>query len=145
MMHRLARMLICSASLLAPSVALADDEPTVAGPRDQLAARVRPGYEHVARIRQPVRQVTTEQLGSAALTRPAAVIVIVGPITDSDVLSVLKLVERDVVDTTRVTGDQAFAVVQLGDPRRDPCCTTTVLFTRRDGSWTSLGAITQSH
>lgn len=145
MAHKRALVFLCWAGMLVSARALADDEPVVAGLRDSLVAQVRPGHEHALRIREPVRRVTTEQLGSAALTKPAAVIAIVGPITDSDVLSMLKLVERDVVDTTRITGDQEFAVVQLGDPQRDPCCTTTVLFTRKNGSWANLGAITQSH
>jgi hypothetical protein len=73
------------------------------------------------------------------------VIPIVGNLTNLDVLSILKLVEEGVMDTTKVTGDQVFAVVQLGDPEHDPCCTTTVLFEKRSGVWTNLGAIMQSH
>lgn len=145
MAHKRTLIFLCWAGMLASPVTLADDEPAVAGLRDQLVAQLRPGHEHALRIREPVRRVTTEQLGSTALTRPAAMIDVVGPIADRDVLAMLKLVERDVVDTTRVTGDQQFAVVQLGNPERDPCCTTTVLFTKRNGSWANLGAVTQSH
>lgn len=145
MTHKPARICLCWAGALASSGVLGGEEPVVAGIRDQLVAQVRPGHEHALRIREPVRRVTTEQLGSAALTKPAAVIAIVGPLADSDVLAMLKLVGRDVVDTTRVTGDQQFAVVQLGDPQRDPCCTATVLFSKKTGSCANLGAITQSH
>ena len=145
MTHKLALVFLLLACMPASRLALADSEPMVAGLRDQLVDRVRPGYEHVRGIGHPVRRVTTEQLGSATWTKPGAVIAIVGPMTDRDVLSMLALVEQDVMDTTKVTGDQEFAVVQIGDPQRDPCCTATVLFAKRNGAWTSLGAITRSH
>jgi len=70
---------------------------------------------------------------------------IIGTLSNQQARAILELVGEGVVETTKVTGDEQFAVVQLGDPQHDPCCITTVLFERRDGIWINLGAITQSH
>ena len=121
------------------------DEPIVTGLREKLIAGVIPGYAHVREIRQPIRRVNGEQIGAPNLLRPGAEISVVGPLTNQQVRSLLEMVEERVSDTTQVTGDQHFAVVQVGDPRRDPCCTATVLFENKDGVWTNQGTITQSH
>jgi hypothetical protein len=124
---------------------MAGDEPVVAGLRARLTDCFRPAYEHVAAIHGPVRRVTAGQLKTMRLPRPDAAISVVGTLTDHEVHALLEVVGDGVAEATRVTGDQRFAVVQIGDPRHDPCCTTTVLFENRSEAWTNLGAITSSH
>ena len=132
--------------VVAASRVIASEEPTVvAGVRDQIIASIGPGYAHVAKVERPIRRVTGQALGSPNLIKPTTIISVIGTLTDQQVRTILGLVGDGVMETTKVTGDQEFAVVQLGDPQRDPCCTTTVLFENRVGIWTNLGAITQSH
>ena len=126
-------------------VAASDEPITVPGTREQLSASIGPGYSHVSKIRGPVRSVSSEQLGIPSLLRPGAAIAVVGPLEDAQVRLILERVGTGVADATKVTGDQAFSIVQLGDPQHDPCCTTKVLFENRNGSWTNVGVITQSH
>jgi hypothetical protein len=145
MAARLAVFCFLTACTVALSVAIAEDEPVVSGMRDQLRASIGPGYEHVRTIQRPTRRVAAEQLGNPNLAKPGAMISVIGTLSDQQIRAILELVGEDVLETTKVTGDQKFAVVQLGDPQRDPCCTTTVLFENKEGIWTNLGAITQSH
>lgn len=133
-----------AACAAASPVAMAGDEPVV-GLRAQLIDRFRPAYEHVAAIQAPVRRVTAGELKTMRLPRPEAAISVVGTLTDRDLHALLEVVGDGVAETTQVTGDQQFAVVQIGDPQHAPCCTTTVLFENRGGAWASLGAITRSH
>jgi hypothetical protein len=69
----------------------------------------------------------------------------VGSISDPDVRTLLGRIDERVMDATKVTGDERFAIVQLGDPENDPCCTTTILFENRNGVWTLVADIWQSH
>ena len=134
------------ACVVTASQAIADGQPAVVvGVRDQLVASIGRGYAHVAKIERPVRRLGGQALGSPSLIKPTATISVVGTLTDQQVRTILGLVGDGVLETTKVTGDQEFAVVQLGEPQRDPCCTTTVLFESRGGNWVNLGAITQSH
>ncbi len=122
-----------------------EDEPVVTGTRDKLVASIGPGFEHVGKIAGPVRRVTPAQLGDPRLTTRTTTIQVIGTLTDQQVHVILGLVGEEVRDATKITGDQRFAVVQLGDPKNDPCCTSTVLFENQTGIWANLGTITQSH
>jgi|SRR5882672_3658654 len=142
---RFAIACLLAACTFAPLDACSEEEPVVTGIRDQLRASIGPGYEHVRAIQNPTRRVTVEQLGNPGRAKPGTMISIIGTLSDQQTRAILELVGDGVVEATKVTGDQQFAVVQLGDPQHDPCCTTTVLFENLDGIWTNLGAIMQSH
>jgi hypothetical protein len=135
---------LCIACLVSPPSFASEDAVVATSVRDQLAASVGPGYAHVAKIERPLRHVTGRVLGSPTLA-PTATIAVIGTLSDQQVRAILELVGDGSREATRVTGDHEFAVVQIGDPQRDPCCTTTVLFENRGGTWTNLGAVTQSH
>jgi hypothetical protein len=145
MAARFAVACLLAACTFGPSDACSEDEPVVTGIRDQLRASIGPGYEHVRAIHSPTRRVAVEQLGNPGRAKAGTMISIIGTLSDQQARAILELVGDGVLETTKVTGDQQFAVVQLGDAERDPCCTTTVLFENRDGIWTNLGAIWQSH
>ena len=146
MATRLAVLCLLASCIVASSVVTAGDEPiVVVGIRDKLRASIGPGYEHVGTIHGPARRVTAAQLGNPNPAKPGAEIAIIGTLSDQQIRAILELVGEEVPEVTTVTGDLKFAVVQLGDPQHDPCCTTTVLFENKDGIWTNIGAITQSH
>lgn len=137
---------ILAACVVTASQVTAIEQPAVvAGVRANVIESIGAGYAHVAKIDRPVRRLGGQALGNPDLIKPAATISVVGTLTDQQVRTILELVGDGVLETTTVSGDQEFAVVQLGDPQRDPCCTTSVLFRNRGGKWTNLGAIIQSH
>jgi hypothetical protein len=114
-------------------------------PRLSLSAEVSQGYKHIREIAGPIRKVAAGQIGNAYLWESNAYITVIGTLSDVGVQTVLRLIGERVLDATKVTGDEMYAVVQLGDPERDACCTTTILFGNQTGSWEQLADIWQSH
>jgi uncharacterized protein (DUF39 family) len=142
MIHRLLATLT---SLLITLPAPAQPTSTPDRTRDNFMVVVGEGYKHVREITGPMRKVTAGQIGSAYLRDSNAYITVIGTISDVGVQTALKLIGERVLDATKVTGDEMYAVVQLGDPEHDACCTTTILFGNQSGSWKQLVEIWQSH
>ena len=123
----------------------ADTGAQVVASENAKADDIQRGFAHVKRITAPKRAIGPEQIGGKYQTTGTDVVVI-GSISEASIRSILELIEeRDVRRLKTITGDERYAVLEVGDRARDPCCFATALLAKRDGTWTILTGSRVSH
>jgi hypothetical protein len=127
----------------------AEDPATTATARANRKEEVRLAYGHVSQIHGPVRMVDALKLGGQHVSAAAAKLVVTGGVTDKSLGEILAqvrgLIGKQINRKTKVTGDEKFAVVELGDREKDPCCFLTVTLANHAGTWGILENVLMSH
>lgn len=106
---------------------------------------VRRGYEHTRKITTPIRKLSAEQITIQHLMASGSDVLVIGSISDWSLRAIFVQFEERGQRVTKVTGDEKFAFLEIGDPEQDSCCFTTILFANQDGRWFILRGSWRSH
>jgi len=119
------------------------------GSREDNESEIKAGYERVQKIKSPERAIAAESLGMRLGTVAVGKLVVVGSITDQSVKEILAQAHGpgrwNYNRRIKVTGDDRYAMVTIGDRERDPCCFGTLLFAYRNANWVLLHDVWISH
>jgi hypothetical protein len=145
----LALWLIACSVLRVQAADAARDPQGIEESRESRRAEVDAGFRHVGTIHRPEREIAASKIGQPYLTAASPKILVVGSISDAQIASMLAHIHQQYGDrakrVTRVTGDDKYAVVELGDRKLDVCCFATFLFANRNANWVMLTAVSMSH
>jgi hypothetical protein len=107
------------------------------------------GFAHVRSINAPKRTVAPTTIGQEHLKAAGKDLQVIGSISDLSVSAILSQIHQQfgkrAARHTKVTGDEQYAVVDLGDRKRDPCCFGTLLFSKRQSEWVLVTEFVLSH
>jgi hypothetical protein len=127
----------------------AEDPATAAAARASRKEESRVAYGHVSKIDAPIRTVDSLKLGGQHVTAAKATLVVIGSVTDRSLREILAQLQehigKPINRKVKVTGDEQFAVVDLGDREEDPCCFLTATFANHKGTWAILDSVLISH
>jgi hypothetical protein len=127
----------------------ADDLPVTKGSPESREEEARIGFKHVQKIHAPERTITGDSPGRSDKGAHGAIVVVIGSIEDHSVREILTKVREQLGERanreTRVTGDERYAIVKLGNREKDPCCFSEFLFANHEAKWVLLHDIWISH
>jgi hypothetical protein len=131
------------------SVSAGEDPRVTNISRETLEIESNAGFAHVRSINAPQRTVVPAAIGQEHLKAAGTRLQVIGSISDRSVGAILSQVHEQfgkrAARYTKVTGDEQYAVVELGDRERDPCCFGTLLFSNRQTKWILVTEFVLSH
>ena len=118
--------------------------------RESREKEAQEGFRHVRKISAPERTITADSPGRPDAAARGKKVVVIGSIADHSAREILSKVseqfgKRAANREARVTGDERYAIVELGNRKKDPCCFSKFLFAKHETTWVLLDDIWVSH
>jgi hypothetical protein len=117
--------------------------------RESREEEAQKGFAHVRIIHAPERTIMAESPETSGEAGRGTKVVVIGSIADRSTREILSRVRAQLGKRanreTRVTGDEHYAIVALGDTEKDPCCFSTFLFGKHEATWVLLKGTWISH
>ena len=147
---RLATVFLVALCISSALIVQASDDPKVTdSSRDNREAESRAAFAHVRKIHAPQRNLKPEDIGQQHLASSGKELLVIGSISDRSVGVILSQVNQHagkrVARDMKVTGDEQYAVVEIGNRERDPCCFGTLLFANHKAAWVMVADTWMSH
>jgi hypothetical protein len=140
-------VLVAVCTVCTPLVRAGEDPKSTKTSRETREVEGNTGFAHVKNIHAPKRVVVPTAIGQEHLK--AAGLEVIGTISDGSVGLILSQVHEQLGERaareTKITGDEQYAVVELGNRERDACCFGTFLFANRQAKWVLVTEYVMSH
>jgi hypothetical protein len=146
---RILTLCLIAGAPLADTYAQATGDAATRDLREYRKEEGKKGFDHVAYIRGPMRIANARDFEGIYEAASDAKIIVIGSIADQTLTEVLSRMREHIGKRinrrTKVTADERYALVEIGDRKHDPCCFGTLLFANHAGTWVVLEDILVSH